>query len=85
MAPFSPTFKNIDQWNMIISHESFQESCLKVVKPRTKWDIYKFPPFSSIFIGAIKRDLLMGLYSRLGLAIPLLPHYDYFYSILTRF
>ena len=30
---------------MIRSHESFQESHSKVVKPKTKWDIFKFPPF----------------------------------------
>ena len=31
---------------MIRSHESFQESYLKVVKPKTKWDIFKFPPIN---------------------------------------
>ena len=31
---------------MIRSHESIQESHFKVVKPKTKWDIFKFPPFS---------------------------------------
>ena len=32
---------------MIGSHVSFQESHLKVVKPKTKRDIFKFPPFTN--------------------------------------
>ena len=39
---------------MIRSHESPQKSHLKVVKPKTKWDIFKFPPFN---MGALKSNI----------------------------
>ena len=49
----TPYFENLRnrrlRWIMIRSHESFQESYLKVVKPKTKWDIFKFPPFNTIW------------------------------------
>ena len=44
----TPYFENLRnrrlRWIMIRSHESFQESYLKVVKPMTKWDILKITP-----------------------------------------